>query len=97
MTGEMPRGDVDHIDGDRANNIWANLRDVSHKANLQNRHGAQKNNKSGFLGVHKRGKKWAASIAVNGRSVSLGRYPTPEDAHHAYLGAKRLLHRAHQD
>ena len=37
MTGEWPRQTVDHIDRDRMNNAWSNLRDVSQAVNNQNR------------------------------------------------------------
>ncbi|MFM8899174.1 MAG: HNH endonuclease signature motif containing protein [Burkholderiales bacterium] len=69
---------VDHIDGNRANDRIANLRDVSAATNSQNRHGAQLNNKTGILGVCKVGKGYRASIQVNGVKRHLGTYPTPE-------------------
>jgi hypothetical protein len=37
MTGAWPEGVIDHVDGDRANNRWANLRDVTTKMNNANR------------------------------------------------------------
>lgn len=36
MTGEMPVGVVDHVDGDRTNNRWTNLRDTSQAMNINN-------------------------------------------------------------
>lgn len=32
MTGEWPKSDVDHIDMDRKNNKWANLREADRKS-----------------------------------------------------------------
>ena len=52
MTGEWPKGDVDHIDHNRANNKWDNLRIVTRQENLKNCR-RQKNNKSGITGVFK--------------------------------------------
>lgn len=92
MTGEVPTGDVDHRDGNTANNVWSNLRDVSHAANLQNRRRANKSNQVGLLGVCKVGDVFVASITTAGKTKSLGRFSTPEKAHAAYLSAKRALH-----
>src|SRR5258708_38151349 len=36
MTGEWPAGEIDHINGNGADNRWANLRVVSHRQNTQN-------------------------------------------------------------
>lgn len=36
MEGEFPNCDVDHIDGDRTNNKWENLRKVTREENLRN-------------------------------------------------------------
>lgn len=35
MTGEWPRWTVDHIDHDRQNNCWRNLRDVTQTTNMR--------------------------------------------------------------
>lgn len=73
MTGKWPIGDIDHINGIRSDNRWANLRDVPHAINARNRKlGA--NNTSGVNGVHwhaLRG-KWNARIKVGGKTYSLG-------------------------
>ncbi|WP_428999737.1 HNH endonuclease signature motif containing protein [Stenotrophomonas maltophilia] len=45
MTGQWPSGEIDHINHDRSDNRWHNLRDVSHQANQQNRAGASKGRK----------------------------------------------------
>lgn len=92
--GEWPKQLIDHIDGNRDNNAIANLRDVSARCNLQNQKKAQNDSKTGFLGVH-RGKgrsRYYAMIAINRRNIYLGTFDCPQEAHEAYLTAKRQLH-----
>jgi len=91
-TGEWPRGDIDHMDGNPANNAIANLRDVTKAMNIQNQRRAHKNNKLGFLGVHELRGKYRAALWAGGRMRHLGAFDTPELAHAAYLDAKRVAH-----
>jgi len=100
ITGAWPDQEVDHINGEKLDNRWCNLRDVSRKTNEQNARKPMHHNKSGFLGVspykHKhrpnRKPKWKAQIRFNGKKKHIGYYDTPEEAHDAYLKAKRELH-----
>jgi hypothetical protein len=51
INGDIPEGmTIDHIDGNKANNLISNLRVVSNKINSRNR-GVQSNNKTGVVGV----------------------------------------------
>lgn len=90
--GAWPTGLIDHIDGKRSNNAILNLRDVTQKINSQNIKLHQKRNKSGFLGVVKNRSVWQAKIVANGERFYLGVFGTPEEAHSAYIQAKRALH-----
>jgi hypothetical protein len=93
VNGSWPIGEIDHIDGDKLNNRIANLRDVDRATNTQNSKKARRNNKSsGLLGSYKSGNRWQAQIRINGVCMTLGSFGTPEEAHAAYLGAKRLFH-----
>jgi hypothetical protein len=61
--------------------------------NQQNQRKARLDNKSGFLGVGRIGKRWQARISYpGGKDTYLGLFDTPELAHAAYLEAKRRLH-----
>lgn len=92
MTGKWPDNDVDHKDGNGANNRFNNLRDVTRAINLQNLRGPRKDNKSGFLGVSREGHRWKAQIQVDKKKKYLGQFSTPELAHAAYIKAKREIH-----
>ena len=92
--GEWPKGLIDHINGNKADNRIANLRDVFADGNSQNVRKPNRRNKSGFMGVIWYQNKWRASLSVKGKSKWLGDYNTPEEAHQIYLEAKRKYHTA---
>lgn len=92
-TGSLPDAQIDHIDGDRINNRFSNLREVTPMENSQNQRRAHKISKSGLLGAHPYGDTWRAQIRINKKTVHLGTFKTPEEAHDAYVNAKRILHK----
>lgn len=94
MNGVMPEKYLDHIDGCKDNNKWANLRNATPSQNCQNIKTALKTNSTKLLGVTlTRGRtKYQARIVVNRKIKHLGMFDTAEEAHQAYLTAKRELH-----
>lgn len=84
---------IDHINGDRADNRISNLRICDNAQNNWNK-GVSKANSSGFKGafLDKRDGRWAARIRVRDVIVTLGRFDTPELAHMAYCKAAAELH-----
>lgn len=86
-------GELDHINGDKADNRIANLRKAHRDENLQNQRKAHSNNKAGILGVSltKRG-RFVVMIQSGGERKYLGSYATAEEAEAAYLKAKREEH-----
>lgn len=93
--GEIPGQAIDHINGDKTDNRLENLRSISQEKNTQNRRLSAKG-KDLPLGVFpvlgsKKGKVFARIIAGKKRFY-LGTFSTPEEAHKAYLKAKRELH-----
>lgn len=95
VTGHWPTIEIDHQDGNRGNNRFSNLRDVDAITNMQNmRNATRGNHSSGLLGVsyHRRDKLWRARIYVDGKDRAIGYFKCKEDAHAAYLDAKRRQH-----
>lgn len=82
--------EVDHINGNPLDNRKVNLRVCSHKENLRNL-GVQKNNTSGYPGVHKlKSGRFRALIMIDYRSIDLGTYATFEEAVAARKDAEKL-------
>lgn len=93
VTGEWPAGQVDHINGDRDDNRYRNLRVLPGTAeNKQNQSRGYSNNRTGVLGVSEVNGRFRARIMVDGRSRSLGHFDTVDEAAAAYVAAKRKLH-----
>ena len=89
--GEWPQHQIDHIDGDKLNNLIANLRLATNSQNGANR-GAPADNTSGYKGVSRAKQRWRAVISVKGRYRHLGTFGTAEEAYAAYCKAARELH-----
>ncbi len=84
--------EIDHANGNKADNRKCNLRVCQHKENARNL-GIQKNNTSGFPGVWENGRgKYRASIMVDYKEIYLGTYPTLEKAVEAREKAEDKYH-----
>lgn len=92
VTGKWPELQIDHIDGDKLNNRFVNLREVSNQHNCQNRARPRANNKTGYYGVYWNGSSYVAAIWANGAMRYLGSFDEPDKAHGVYMAAKRELH-----
>lgn len=95
MKGRWPRKDIDHINGNRADNRWCNLRNADKQTNQANSK-RRSTNTTGYKGVmvfgDNRQKKFCARITVNYQSIWLGNFYTAEEAHAAYVaGARRYF------
>lgn len=97
--GVMPTHYIDHINGIKNDNRITNLRDIKQSVNLQNQRKAKRNRlSSSFLGVSfsnkgtPKEKPFRARIVIDKKEIFLGSFPTEQEAHNAYLIAKRKYH-----
>lgn len=74
MTGKWPLV-TDHINGNRADNRWSNIRVTDSKGNARNL-STRHDNKSGHKGVtwDSRREKWLVQLGRDGEKITIGRY-----------------------
>jgi hypothetical protein len=77
MTGEWPKNDIDHIDGNPGNDKWANLRDISRGENVRNQ-------KSKGYRWNSERQKWECRYMLNYKTIFVGRFETEQEAKTAY-------------
>lgn len=84
MNGEWPPQQIDHINRNRTDNRWCNLRAVTPRENIMNRgtNRMRPDNTSGYVGVSfvRQCRKWKATISYDGRRQYLGLFATPDEA-----------------
>lgn len=87
QTGDFPEF-VDHINHDRTDNRWNNLRDVSKQTNAENK-SVNQNNTTGYMGVSqiKSTGRYRASLTRDRKHIHLGVFNTAEEAHQARIAA----------
>lgn len=91
MMGDFPTLDVDHINLNKSDNRWCNLRLATRSQNKANTI-RRADNKSGYKGVSKCGNKWKAQCKANGEYTYLGVFDTPELASLAYQSFASVAH-----
>jgi hypothetical protein len=95
VTGKMPVDQIDHINRNKSDNRFENLREAS---SGQNRANSKTTNKHGLKGVRRlpwmneADRCWQASITHKKMVTYLGCFHTKEEAHSAYCEAAKTLH-----
>lgn len=86
VMGDLEKDVVDHINGDRTDNRFINLRPASVCENSRNWHSSSRKQSSKHRGVYyaKRDKRWTARIQCNGYRKFIGSYRTEREAACAY-------------
>jgi hypothetical protein len=91
--GCHPSGYIDHINGDKADNRIANLRDVAPAVNSQNRTDNPLRNKNGEVGLTAYQGGYRVHIDAHSKRHYLGAYETRAEAKAAYNAGRLILHR----
>jgi hypothetical protein len=82
---QAPNGvEVDHRNGDGLNNRRKNLRFSTHQQNQWNKKGTGGTSKYKGVSFCSQTNRWKASIRVDGRTRTLGRFDSEEQAARAY-------------
>lgn len=93
MTGDVPSMQIDHINGDRTDNRWQNLREASQYENCLNSK-KRSDNASGHKGVSwsKSSNKWLGRISVDAKIIHVGLFDRKEDAIDAVMKERESRH-----
>lgn len=87
--GQVPKMEIDHIDGDKLNNSIRNLRDVNKTINQSNRK-PNKKSSSSYKGVYFYKNMWVSSIQINKKRTYLGSFNSEIKAAEAYDNFAKL-------
>lgn len=90
--GVWPSGLIDHVNGHRSDNRICNIREATTSQNLANTNKTCA--ESRLRGAHWASDKgkWTSRIMFKGRVRHLGYFTSSDDAHAAYVAARRALH-----
>jgi hypothetical protein len=93
ITGDWPTTYIDHIDRDKRNNKWSNLRLATPSDNNCNT-SLRADNRSGVKGVCFKAsrRKWLVQVSKDRRIHHCGYYDTLQEATQAAVEARRRLH-----
>ena len=98
VNGMLPKDEVDHINHNKADNRFSNLREVTHRENGKNLSKITTNT-SGIMGVswHKSNLRWIAFITVLKKRINLGSFVQFHEAVNARKNAEVLygFHKNH--
>jgi hypothetical protein len=96
-TGVDPDGFVDHIDQNKINNKFDNLRVVDNATNKRNSRMSRRNT-SGVNGVYKHScGKYEARISFNNNDIYLGTFDTLHDAKISRFTAEKVINTLYPD
>lgn len=84
--GSVPNNFIDHINKIKSDNRIENLRIVTPQQNSFN------TNAKGYY-YHKPSQKYLSRIFLDGKNIHIGLFENEQDAHEAYLEAKKIYHK----
>lgn len=95
ITGDWPKACIDHVDSNRKNNAFSNLREATYTENNYNAV-KREDNTSGVKGIywHAKRKKWTARTMVNGKRHHIGYFDELIEATQAIQEFRAIQHGA---
>lgn len=94
MTGKYPEQDVDHINGDRGDNRWENLREATRSQNLMNRKPNSGRSLPKNVYLHKPSGRFIVKMKISGVTTHFGYH---DDLEFATLLAEDVQRKHHKD
>jgi hypothetical protein len=92
MHGTLPPIYIDHIDRNKGNNAWKNLREADEVQSCCNRVETSSSAYRGVSKLTKNSKRWRAKIKYNGSHIHIGTFDTALEAAKAYNIKATELH-----
>jgi len=94
--GKFPENGIDNIDGNKYNDSICNLRESTRTDDIHKCDNSRKNQKymRGVSKINTKGKdgfQYCATITTNKKNIYLGGFLTEQEAHNAYVEAKRQI------
>lgn len=89
--GRWPADQIDHINGDPADNRICNLREATNGQNSANRRALRGRALKGIW-FDARRNHWRATVCRSGRLIHIGVFASAEEAHSAYVIRAREVH-----
>ena len=92
VTGGWPPAEIDHKNGDAADNRWSNLRPACRQENMRNKI-VRSDSSTGIKGVQRRetSGRYYAKIKKDGKNYTLGTFDTAQEAASAYAAASASM------
>lgn len=91
VTGEWPKDDIDHIDGNRINNSWGNLREATRSQNLINKIYPKKELPKNIYWLA-RTARYRVKLSVNNKTIHGGYFKNLGDAEQAVSALRKTLY-----
>jgi hypothetical protein len=93
-TGRWPKNELDHIDNNRGNDRFVNLREATSQQNKRNSRSRKKMGGMKGTTIDRETGHWIARIRnAEGKRIHLGVFNTESDAHDAYCKAAAMFHK----
>lgn len=92
VTGSFPEEYIDHINGDKTDNRWLNLRAATNSQNQHNRPWFSSASGKKNITYVKNRNKYQVSLRINGKNKWIGYYSNIEEAEKAADEARQKYH-----